>query len=83
MLDGADSSFRIGIHISPARVAGIIVLFYTLRAQALIGDRYLEPYSWDLSEPIRRKYAGLACRWLARVQQQADVNSISGSVQYL
>jgi hypothetical protein len=42
------------------RVAGTIVRFYTLRAQSLVRDRYLEPFSWSLFAPIYRKYTDLA-----------------------
>ena len=41
------------------RVAGIIVQFYTLRAQTLVKDRYRELSSRDLFAPICRDYEGL------------------------
>jgi transposase len=42
------------------RAAGIIVRFYTLRAQVLVRDRYREPSSSDLFAAIYRKYESLA-----------------------
>ena len=48
------------LHQFRIRVAGTIVRFYTLRAPSLVRDKSLEPFSWSLFAPIRRKYADLA-----------------------